>query len=86
MKPNALIWHFDRPSLHLRRHGVERFFRGVYDARDARRAFRRARLRTHRALARNLARASARLLADAPHCLSLGVLIFLSRLPPAAIA
>ena len=26
MKPNALLWHFDRASLHLRRHGVERFF------------------------------------------------------------
>src|ERR1700730_5546788 len=26
MKPNALRWHFDRPSLRLRPHGVERFF------------------------------------------------------------
>jgi hypothetical protein len=26
MKPNALRWHFDRPSLHLRPHGVQRFF------------------------------------------------------------
>src|ERR1700730_14239789 len=26
MKPNALRWHFDRLSLHLRPHGVERFF------------------------------------------------------------
>ena len=25
MKPNALRWHFDQPSLHLRPHGVQRF-------------------------------------------------------------
>jgi len=25
MKPNALRWHFDLPSLHLRPHGVQRF-------------------------------------------------------------
>ena len=25
MKPNALRWHFDRSSLHLGRHGVQRF-------------------------------------------------------------